>query len=252
MDNRLDEIDKRILYHLSQDARGISAPQIAEEVNVSPGTIRNRISQLEADGVITGYSANIDYEKADRRLTNLYICNTNELDRDKLAKQVLDIPGVVNVRELMTGRGNLQVKAVAEDMSGLAQIGKALVELGLEIEDEGLVEREHHRPYQPFGPTDTYERQRITDFMSLSGDAEIVELTVSVDAPIAGKTVQKATDESLIDTDILIVAIERDDSILTPKGKTEILPDDIVTVLSRGGVAEETVQVFSGTRPARQ
>lgn len=54
MANRLDEIDKRVLYHLAADARDTSAPAIAEEVNVSAGTIRNRIRQLEADGTIKG------------------------------------------------------------------------------------------------------------------------------------------------------------------------------------------------------
>ena len=54
MANRLDEIDRRVLYHLAADARDTSAPAIAEEVNVSAGTIRNRIRQLEADGTIKG------------------------------------------------------------------------------------------------------------------------------------------------------------------------------------------------------
>lgn len=69
MSVRFDEIDKRILYHLARDARGISAPDIADEVNVSAGSIRNRINRLEEEGVLEGYHARIDYERAERRHT---------------------------------------------------------------------------------------------------------------------------------------------------------------------------------------
>ncbi|WP_239640386.1 AsnC family transcriptional regulator [Halogeometricum pallidum] len=47
MVDRLDEVDKRILYYLARDARNVSAPMVAEEASVSAGTIRNRINQLE-------------------------------------------------------------------------------------------------------------------------------------------------------------------------------------------------------------
>lgn len=53
MQARLDDIDRRILYYLRVDARNTTAPMIAEEVDVSAATIRNRINQLEEKGVIT-------------------------------------------------------------------------------------------------------------------------------------------------------------------------------------------------------
>lgn len=50
MDYRVDKIDKRILYYLAQDARNTTAREIAEEVDVSPGTVGNRIEKLENSG----------------------------------------------------------------------------------------------------------------------------------------------------------------------------------------------------------
>lgn len=247
MSVRLDEIDKRILYHLARDARGVSAPDIAEEVNVSAGTIRNRIEQLEAEGVIEGYNARIDYERAERRLTNLFICTTDVPDRERIAKQVADIPGVIGVRELMTGRGNLHVTAVGEDMADLSRTARDLAGLGVEIEEENLVQQEYRGPYDVFGPEDVGEDHSITDFMNLSGGAEVVELTVSTSAPISGHTLQEANQKGIIDTEALIISIERDDEMLTPKGDTHVRPDDLVTLFSRTGVDDETIAAFGET-----
>lgn len=244
MDYRLDEIDRRILYHLVNDARNTSAPMIAEEVNVSPGTIRNRIEQLEDHGVITGYHANIDYERADGRLTNQYECTTDVPNRERLAQQALEISGVVNVQELLTGRGNLRVTAVGEDMRDLSRIANELSGLGIDVVDEDLLHREHTRPYAPFGPEDHADVPSITDFMSVSGGAEIATLRVNADARIAGTTLQEANAAGLIDEELLIVSIERDDAMLTPRGSTTIHPDDLVTIFSRVGIDERTLTVF--------
>lgn len=245
MDYRLDEIDKRILFHLAADARNVSAPTIAEEVNVSPGTIRNRIKQLEEHGIIQGYTASIDYEQVGR-LTDLFVCTSPVPDRATIAQQVLDISGVVNVRELMTGRGNLHVKAVGTDTGDLTRIARALSNLGLEIENEDLVHREHDRPYAPYGPEGDRSRQSIMDVTSLTGGAEVVELTVHEDAPVAGRTLEEANQEGLIGPDVLVIAIERDESVITPKGGTEVLPDDVVSLFTRGGIKQATVQAFGG------
>jgi DNA-binding Lrp family transcriptional regulator len=244
MSVRLDEIDKRILYHLAREARDVSAPDIAEEVNVSAGTIRNRIEQLEIEGIIEGYHARIDYERAERRLTNLFICSTDVPNRERIAKQVADISGVIGVRELMTGRGNLHVTAVGEDMADLSRVARDLAGLGIEIEEENLIQQEYRGPYDAFGPEDGVESHSITDFMNLSGGAEVVELTVDRTAPIAGCTLQEANQQGIIDTEALIISIERDESMLTPKGDTRVRSDDVVTLFSRTGIGDDTIAAF--------
>ena len=235
MSDRLDEIDRHVLYHLVRDARNTSAPMIAEEVNVSPGTIRNRVQLMEEAGILRGYHAAIDYDRAEGRLTNLYVCTCDVLERSKLAKQVAEIPGVVNVRELMTGRNNLHVMAVGEDVHELSRVSNDIASLDIEIEEENLVRSEQTLPYDKFGPDGELTQHSITDVMQLSGDAEVVELTVSEQTEIAGLSLREANERGLLDSDVLVVSIERDDTILTPKGDTEILPGDLVTVFSRHG-----------------
>jgi DNA-binding Lrp family transcriptional regulator len=251
VDYRLDEIDRRIIYALMNDARKTSAPTIAEQVNVSAGTIRNRISQLESHGIITGYTATIDFERVEGRLTNLFMCTVPVAEREALAREARAIPGVVNVRELLTGRRNLHVLAVGEDTTDLQRIARGLSTLGIEIEDEDLVRNETFDAYAPFGPDDRAPTRGPTDVISLAGDTEVVEVTVRSDAPIVGQSLAAAVDDGVLESDALVIAIERDDEVLTPHGSTVIESDDVVTLLSREGRADDALQAFVGENHTR-
>lgn len=246
---RLDEIDQRVIHALMADARNTSGPTVAKEVSVSPGTIRNRINQLEEEGIITGYHAQIDFERSNIGLTNLFMCNAPFENREVIAQQVETLPGVINVRELMGGRMNLHVLAVGRNTDEIRQIGCSLAELGIEIEDEVLVQNEVFAPYGPFGPDDDRQPSS-TNFISLAGEAEVVELTVRTDALIAGMTLEEAGQQDLLAGEALVITIERDGEVLTPHGDTEIRPDDIVTVFSRDGIDEKTMHAFLGDEPS--
>jgi DNA-binding Lrp family transcriptional regulator len=246
MVDRLDEVDKRILYHLVRDARNTSAPMVADEVHVSAGTIRNRIKQLEADGVIRGYHAHVDYGHAEGRLTNLVVGTADIDERERIAKQIAEVPGVVGVRQLMSGTRNVHVTTVGEDAQELSRVTRDVSKLGLEIEDEHLLQYEERRPYHAFGPDGRPERQSIADFMSLSGGAEVVEVSVAPGARIDGLTLREANERGLIASEVLVVSVERDDAILTPRGDTEIHTDDLVTLFARGGLSDGTISAFGG------
>ena len=55
----LDEIDKKIIKVLQDDAR-TSLRKISELVKVSLGTVSNRVKRMERNGVIKGYSVILD------------------------------------------------------------------------------------------------------------------------------------------------------------------------------------------------
>ncbi len=240
---RLDEIDRRILYTLMDDARTTSAPEIAEQVNVSPATIRNRIGRLEEHNIITGYHAEVNFEGAGGRLTNLFLCNVPFSDIEWITAQAGKIPGIINVRELMGGRTNLHVLAIGKDTTELRRIGRQLSDLGLEIEDEMLIKDEAHYPYAHFGPDDGQD-VRLADSISLSGGAEVVDISVDEKAPIVGQTIQEAVKTGLLEDDTLLVAIERGDETITPHGDTEIRSDDIVTLFSPRREEKPTLNAF--------
>lgn len=244
----LDEVDRRILYGLMVDARGTSAPELADDLDVSPATIRNRIGKLEAAEVITGYRAGVDFERAEGRIANLYLCNAPVADRETYAARVQAVPGVVHVRELMTGRRNLHVLAVGKDTRDLRRVARAISALGIEIEDEDLVQTETHVPYAPYGPGDTSGHERLDEFVRLAGGAEIVEVTVEERAPIADRTLSSARDRELLANGALVIAVRRDDDLLTPNGDTRLEAGDRVTLFSSPDVAAGTLDAFS-TRP---
>lgn len=247
MDYRLDEIDKRILYYLAEDARNTAAPAIAEEMEVTPATIRNRIHQLEDRGILRGYRAEIDYKSIEGHVTYQFSCTAPIPDRDRLAQSALEISGVVTVRELMTGTANLAITVVGSDTNDISRIAGELSDIGLMIDDESVIEEEYHRPYDPFGPGDTPKGPSLTDFMSLAGGAEVVEFTVSEGAEIAGLTIEQAVDEGLLADEMLVVGVERGGDVLTPKGETVIRPGDVISLFSKTGLNKDALGVF-GTR----
>jgi DNA-binding Lrp family transcriptional regulator len=229
---RLDELDRRIIYALMQDGRA-TATSIAENANVSGATVRNRIERLEDRGIIDGYRTHVDFEAAGGKLRNLYLCNVPVPEREALAHEARAIPGVVNVRSLMTGRRNLHVLAVGESTRDLQRVSRSLSKLGIEIEDEDLLEDELFNPYEPFNPDDSPRTPALNDFVDLTGNARILTVSVASDAPIAGTSLEEANRTGVLDEDTLVIAIERGDEEIMPHGYTVVHPDDIVTLLSR-------------------
>lgn len=90
------------------------------------------------------------------------------------------------------------------------------------------------------------QRPSVKDFMRLADGAEIVEITASEGAPIVDKTLRAADDSGLLGDEVLVVAIERGETVITPKGDTTIEAGDLVTVFSRDGITEELMQIFRG------
>lgn len=57
--NQLDELDKKILRILKNDAR-VSAKSIAEEVFISAPTVATRIENMRKNGIINGFYTDIN------------------------------------------------------------------------------------------------------------------------------------------------------------------------------------------------
>ena len=244
MAHHVDEIDKRILYYLSVDARNTTTSDIAEETEVTPATIRNRIEQLEEQGTLRGYLADIDYKSIESYVKYQFRCTAAIPDRKRLAQSALEIHGVLTARELMAGSSNLVITAVGADTDEITRIAHKISDLGLEINDESVIEDEHHTPYMPFGPENIPKKPSLTDFMSLAGDAEVVEFAVSEGAKIADMNIEQAVSEGLLADEVLVVGIERDGDVLTPEGETVIRPGDVVSLFSESPLERESLEVF--------
>jgi DNA-binding Lrp family transcriptional regulator len=139
MSDKLDETDQAILEALQRDARNTSSEDIASRLGTSGSTIRKRIKRLEERGIIKGYTAQVDYDRSGYPLRMLLYCTAPIPERGKLAAEVLELDGVVSVKELVTGDKNLLVTVVGESDSDVTPVAQKLLDMGLQIADEVLV-----------------------------------------------------------------------------------------------------------------
>lgn len=147
----LDDVDRGILHVLQENARAATAAEMGDAVGVSASTIRNRISYLETEGVIRGYLPEIDYERAGFELHLFVVCRTPTAKRTEMAIAALEIPGVINVREMVTGEHNLHIEAVAGDSDGADETLAGIEDLDLEIVSSQVVKDLHVQPFNHFG-----------------------------------------------------------------------------------------------------
>jgi DNA-binding Lrp family transcriptional regulator len=148
----IDDVDRAILYALQEDARNMSSGEIAERTGTSDSTVRKRIRRLEASGVIRGYTAEVDYQRAGYPLRMLLFCTAPIPERGGLIPEILEIEGVVSVQELVTGERNLLVTAVGESDVDITPVAQELLEVGLTVADEVLVRSHETTPFGRFDP----------------------------------------------------------------------------------------------------
>lgn len=103
-----DDTDWRILAELQRDGR-LSFNELARRVNLSGPAVADRVRRLEADGVITGYQARVDADRAGLPLTafvrmrcSLGKCLLKTTDAD-------EIPEIVEIHRL-TGTSCVMLK----------------------------------------------------------------------------------------------------------------------------------------------
>ncbi|KAB1196499.1 MULTISPECIES: Lrp/AsnC family transcriptional regulator [Haloferax] len=149
-DVSLDKIDRGILFVLQRDARNVAIAEIAEEVNVSASTVRNRIKALEESEIIQGYFPKIDYERANYPLHVMFVSTAPAEERDELAQSAIECHGVVDVREMLTSMQNIYVEVVAIDTRDLTEITNELSRLGLEIVSSEIITNHYVRPWAKF------------------------------------------------------------------------------------------------------
>jgi len=146
----LDDVDRGILHPLQEEARHTTTQEIADTVGVSPSTVRNRIDDLEASGVVRGYHPEVDYEAAGLPLRTVFVITAPPMERTKAVEELLDVKGVVDVREMLTGRRNVHVEAVSTNTRDIVRITDAIHDLGLAVESSEIVRQHRMQPFDHF------------------------------------------------------------------------------------------------------
>ena len=124
----LDEIDKKIIKVLEDDAR-TSLRKISELVGVSLGTVSNRVKKMEKNGVIKGYSVILDPDQIGWELNvviGLRIQKGRLIEiQEKIAKDSR-VHGVYDV----TGDFDSMVIARAKNRKDLDDLSKNVLSIG--------------------------------------------------------------------------------------------------------------------------
>jgi len=92
----LDEIDVEIIKILQENAK-TSYRVIQDKLNISIGTIHNRISKLEENDIIEGYTLKLNNEKLGYKLTFLIRINIDGKHTQEILEEISDKPEVCSV-----------------------------------------------------------------------------------------------------------------------------------------------------------
>lgn len=135
--DKFDETDRKIIAMLRDDGR-MTNNEIARTLDISEGTVRNRIKKLTEDGAIriTGL-VNPDF-LPEKHLVLLEIKVAVSRDLKRIAEQIAGLSGVVSVY-IITGRMDIMAEVFVESKFGLIEfIGTDLATV------EGIVSTETH------------------------------------------------------------------------------------------------------------
>ncbi|MFD7642825.1 Lrp/AsnC family transcriptional regulator [Kitasatospora sp. NPDC059795] len=94
--SRLDRVDRSILRLLRQDGRA-SIRSVAERVHVSRANAYARISRMVEDGVIRGFTARIDHERAGQAASAYVTLRIVQNSWRAVREQLLQLPGVAHI-----------------------------------------------------------------------------------------------------------------------------------------------------------
>jgi Lrp/AsnC family transcriptional regulator for asnA, asnC and gidA len=92
----LDEIDVEIIKILQENAK-TSYRVIQDKLNISIGTIHNRISKLEKNNIIEGYTLKLNNEKLGYKLTFLIRINIDGKHTQEILDEIALKPEVCSV-----------------------------------------------------------------------------------------------------------------------------------------------------------
>lgn len=119
--HRIDQLDKKILQLISQDAR-IPFLEVARECNVSGAAIHQRIQKLKNNGIIKGSEFIVDnYKVGYQTCAFIGITLNDNKAFARVAEELKLIPEIVECH-FSTGRYSLFVKIYARDNKHLFQV----------------------------------------------------------------------------------------------------------------------------------
>lgn len=125
----IDELDKKILKFLIWDAR-LSYREISRQAKVSTTTVIERLKKLKANGVINGYSVNLDAKKLGYELSAIIELVAPKLIIKKAMEEITELPNVYGIYQTT---GDVDAIIIAK-FKGIDELQKFLGDLYNKLE----------------------------------------------------------------------------------------------------------------------
>ena len=117
----IDELDKRILNILQENARTSNA-EIARQVGMAPSAVLDRVRKLEERGVIKGYGVQLDGQSMGLGLLAFVFVRTDDMaGEDKVTSALALVPEVLEVHHV-AGEDCFLVKVRAANTEALGRL----------------------------------------------------------------------------------------------------------------------------------
>jgi len=134
MISSMDEIDRQLLGLLRVNARTPVAT-LAKKLQIARGTVQNRMSKLEREGVIAGYSVRLKPEVDERRIAALMTIAVEGNNADKVLRTLRGDPAVQTLHTT-NGRWDIVAELRADSLEAFDKV------LGRIRQVEGIVSTE--------------------------------------------------------------------------------------------------------------
>jgi DNA-binding Lrp family transcriptional regulator len=116
----VDSTDRRLLALLRDDAR-MSVAAMAKVLGVARGTVQNRLTRLEADGVIVGYTVRLKLEDPDQRIRALMTVAVEGNRTDEVLKALRGDPAVCALHTT-NGRWDIVAELRTESLEAVDRV----------------------------------------------------------------------------------------------------------------------------------
>jgi DNA-binding Lrp family transcriptional regulator len=130
----VDEVDRQLLALLRINARTPVAT-LAKKLQIARGTVQNRMSKLEREGVIAGYSVRLKPEVDERRIAALMTIAVEGNNADKVLRTLRGDPAVQTLHTT-NGRWDIVAELRADSLEAFDKV------LGRIRQVEGIVTTE--------------------------------------------------------------------------------------------------------------
>ncbi len=123
----IDDLDRSILKELLKNSKR-SYRQLADELEIAPGTALKRIKDMESEGIIKSYSIMIDHNKTGSQIIALVEIISSGGKLEEMGKKLSKLPNIYGVYET-TGSPDAIIIGRFRDTDELGKFARFLLGL---------------------------------------------------------------------------------------------------------------------------